>query len=503
METYVLHSPLQAATESLIVIGHFEGEELPEALSPLDEAMNGLLASVLAGDFRGRLKEVRVLYTGLSASGPERIVLLGLGKRSAFDLEKLRRAAGEAAGSARDLRTGQIAYPVPFVDGVPIVDQARAIVEGVHLALYDFSDYRSETPEDDVPVAKLTLISTTGEGDGGMGQGAALGHLAAECQMFCRNLANTPGGDATPAWMAEQAVRMADFTDLSVKVLETDEMRELSMGGLLGVGQGSSNLPRLAILEHHADRTDLDTVCLVGKGITFDSGGISIKPSENMHSMKFDKCGACVVLAAMRAVSAMDLPLRVVGITPFAENLPSGTSYRPGDVLRIMNGKTIEVLNTDAEGRLILADALAYATRYEPRVIVDLATLTGACVVALGKHHAGLMSNDDDLADRLLRAGQATGELLWRLPLTEEYRQQIKSPVADMKNMGGKWGGAITAASLLAEFVGDCAWAHLDIAGVSWREEKRDYLVEGGTGFGVRLLLEFLRELASGENREV
>jgi leucyl aminopeptidase len=227
--------------------------------------------------------------------------------------------------------------------------------------------------------------------------------------------------------------------------------------------------------------------------VTFDTGGISIKPGLNMHEMKYDKSGACAVIGAMRAVALLDLDLHVVGISPLVENMPSGTAYRPGDVLTCSNGKTIEVLNTDAEGRLILADGLVKATTYEPGAIVDLATLTGACVVALGKHHAGLMSNDDELAAKLTAAGESSGERLWRLPLAREYKEQIKSDVADMKNIGGRDAGTITAACLLAEFVGECNWAHLDIAGTASRDSDRDYLRKGGTGFGVRLLIDFLK----------
>ena len=270
------------------------------------------------------------------------------------------------------------------------------------------------------------------------------------------------------------------------------------MGGLLAVAQGSAEPPRIAILEHNPDRADLPAVAIVGKGITFDSGGISIKPSDNMGLMKFDKAGACVVIATMRAVAALDLPLRVVSIAPLAENMPSGTAYRPGDVLSMSNGKTIEVLNTDAEGRLILADALALATTYKPDAIIDLATLTGSCVVALGKHCAGLMATNDGLARALAAAGERTGERVWRLPLFPEYREQLESEIADMTNVGGRDGGAITAACLLAEFVDGVPWAHLDIAGVSWRDANRDYLRKGGTGFGVRLLVDFLRNFKRG-----
>jgi leucyl aminopeptidase len=270
-------------------------------------------------------------------------------------------------------------------------------------------------------------------------------------------------------------------------------MAARGMGGILAVGGGSAHPPKMVILKWNGAREDLDTLCLVGKGLTFDSGGISIKPGDGMDCMKYDKAGACVVLGAMRAAAKLRLPLRLIGIMALAENMPSGSAYRPGDILRLSNGKTIEILNTDAEGRLVLADALVLAAAHRPKAIVDLATLTGACVIALGNHIAGMVASDDSLAARLSAAGDASGERVWRLPILADHREQIKSTFADMKNIGGREAGAITAACLLEEFTGGIPWAHLDIAGVSWREKERDYLPKGGTGWGVRLLLDFLR----------
>jgi len=268
-------------------------------------------------------------------------------------------------------------------------------------------------------------------------------------------------------------------------------MAEAGMGGLLGVGQGSAQPSKMVILEHNAGK-GLDTVCLVGKGVTFDTGGISLKPGLNMHEMKFDKSGACAVIGAMRGAALLNVPVHVVGIACLVENMPSSKAYRPGDVLTCSNGKTIEVQNTDAEGRLILADGLVKATTYEPKAIVDLATLTGACVIALGNQFAAVLDNDEELASKLTEAGDRAGERLWRLPLADEYREQIKSDVADMKNIGGRAAGTITAACLLKEFVGDCKWAHLDIAGMASSEKDAGYFRKGGTGFGTRLLMEYL-----------
>jgi leucyl aminopeptidase len=495
MEIYVSRSRLEDADEPLLVVGIPEGAgTVPPIIAGLDTAFSGLPGRLLAsGEFRGATGETRLLDRPSGGSGPRRLLLAGLGKAEMFDAEVLRRAAGNAAVVARGFRTGRVAFGLPLADALSVRVQAQAIVEGACLALYEFQRYRSSPTPGHVPVTAVALI---GHDDALLGEieaGLSVGRLGAECAALARDLGNTHAADATPSFMAEQAAEIAAAHGLALTVLDRDAMKARGMGGILGVSRGSAEPPKLVILEYNAGRPALPTVCLVGKGITFDSGGISLKPGDGMDCMKYDKAGACVVLAAMKAVAILRLPLRVIGIAPFTENMPSGTAYHPGDILCAMNGKTIEVLNTDAEGRLILADALALAATYEPRAIVDLATLTGACVVALGTHCAGLLSSDDDLAAQLVAAGEGTGERIWRLPLFPDYREQIKSPFADMKNIGGKEGGAITAACLLREFTGDRPWAHLDIAGVSWREKDRDYLRAGGTGFGVRLLIEFLR----------
>jgi leucyl aminopeptidase len=495
MEIYVRKSTLAECAEPILAVGLFEdGGDLPADVAALDEVSGGLISRVLeAGDFKGKPKESRLLYMPPADGAPERILLFGLGKREDVTTEELRRAVGDAAVAGRGHRAGSVAFSLPDVPTIPSADLARAIVESSLLALYEFNRYRSELPEDRVPVERLTLVVGDGSEEDAIGSGVSLGKVAAESANFCRDMQNTHAGDATPTWMAEQAETMAKEVGLDVTIIDQAQMEAENMGGVLGVAQGSDEPPKMVILEHNAGRDDLPTVCLVGKGVTFDTGGISLKPGLNMHEMKYDKSGACAVIGAMRAVALLGLPLHVVGITPLVENMPSGGAYRPGDVLTCSNGKTIEVLNTDAEGRLILADGLVKATQYEPNAIVDLATLTGACVIALGKQCAGLLSNNDDLAGMLSAAGDVSGERVWRLPLHKEYKEQIKSDVADMKNIGGRDAGTITAACLLAEFVGDCAWAHLDIAGTASRDSDRNYLRKGGTGFGPRLLIEFLR----------
>ncbi len=317
-----------------------------------------------------------------------------------------------------------------------------------------------------------------------------------------RDLGNEPGNVATPTFLAETAKRIAQTYGLKLKVFEKDEMASLGMGSLLGVAQGSVQPPKLIMLTYEpANARKADTVAIVGKGLTFDTGGISIKPAEKMEDMKFDMCGGAAVLGVMQAVARIGLPIRVVGLVPASENMPDAGAYKPGDILKASNGTTIEIVNTDAEGRLILADALAYATSKldpKPKAVVDMATLTGACVVALGSACAGLVSNDDRLAKRLEVAGEASGDPVWRLPLKDRYRDQIKSVYADVKNSGGREAGALTAAAFLEKFVGGVPWAHLDIAGMAWTDSNRGTLSRGGTGFGVRVVVRMLQAWGRG-----
>jgi leucyl aminopeptidase len=309
--------------------------------------------------------------------------------------------------------------------------------------------------------------------------------------MTARNLANAPGNELYPETLAEKARNLGSEFGFDVTVLEEPELKDLGMGGILGVAQGSSRSPRLIILEY--GKSSGKPVVLVGKGVTFDSGGISIKPSANMAEMKMDMSGAAAVIGTFEAVARLKLPVRIVGLIPAVENMPSGSSLRPGDILRHYGGKTSEVDNTDAEGRLILADALGYASQFKPAAVVDLATLTGACVVALGHQASGMMGNDAPLMARLKAAGEETYERVWELPMFDEYEKLIKSDVADVKNVGGRWAGAITAAWFLKKFTGTYRWAHLDIAGTAILEDASEYHQRGGSGVGVRLLTEFLR----------
>jgi len=328
--------------------------------------------------------------------------------------------------------------------------------------------------------------------------GFAFGSAASYGMMRARDFVNSPGSAITPATLAHEAERIGKKHNMQVAVHEMDALIEQGFGGIIAVGQGSANEPRFIVMEHGQNADGVPTVCLVGKGLTFDSGGLNIKTGDNMAEMKQDMGGAAAVLGTMEAVAILGLPIHVVGLIPAAENMPSGHSYRPGDIVTTLSGKTVEVLNTDAEGRIILADALHYAHRYEPDAIIDLATLTGACVVALGTHASGLMGTDADLVAALLAAGEETGERAWELPLWDEYREMIKGDIGDIKNIGGRDGGAITAGAFLAEFVGEYSWAHLDIAGTAFTSKpSKAYDSKGGTGVGVRLLVQYLRGLVA------
>lgn len=481
--TVTAGDPLTAATD-LLTLGLWEEDPL---LSPLADLIE-------PGDWSGKAKQTLVIYPR-GAVPARRVLLIGLGKRSSADLEQVREVAAIAAQRARELRVERFAFALPVVPDHPAETVAAAITEGSLLGSYRFLEYKTDLkPEDRRQVDELTLLAPVDKVEEAQ-RGVARGGAVARGVNLARDLANLPPNDLTPARLAERARELAIAFGLPITVLGPSEMREQGFGGILAVGQGSANEPRFIVIDYGAEYADAPTICLAGKGMTFDSGGISIKPAENMDAMKMDMSGAAAVLGALHAIAELRLPLRVVALIGAAENMPGGSAYRPGDILKTLSGKTIEVLNTDAEGRIVLADVLTYAQRYQPSAIIDLATLTGAISVALGPHAIGLFANDDALAQRLLRAGEAAGERAWQLPLWQPYREMVKSEIADVRNSAGRQGGAITAAAFLNAFVGDYPWAHLDIAGTAWTDSKpKAYQPKGATGVGVRLLLQALRD---------
>jgi leucyl aminopeptidase len=480
------------------VLGLFEGEELPRAWEGLDQALQGEISRLLkSGEFKAKLSQTHLLHT-LGKLPTRRLLLLGLGKKEEWELDALRKAAGKAATVIRSLGIDRFQIPLlgGGVKGLSPEERAQAMAEGALLGLYRYTKYKTSEEAKEEERKEIQEITLLTRGEQGIPRAVRRGKILAEATAYVRDLANAPGNEGTPTHLSRVASRLAKEKGLKCRVLKREEMKKEGMGALLGVSQGSAQPPTFTVLEYPGRGGE--TVVVVGKAITFDSGGISLKPGEKMEEMKFDKAGGCAVLGILKAVGELRLSHRVVGLIPATENLPGGKAYKPGDVLTASSGKTIEVVNTDAEGRLILADALVYAKRYKPAVIIDLATLTGACVIALGSHATGMMGNDEALKARLRAAGEKSGERVWELPLWKEYEEQIKSDVADIKNVGGKEGGAITAAAFLKNFVDETPWIHLDIAGTAWTTKEKPYTPKGATGVGVRLVLQLLLDWGKG-----
>ena len=494
-----------------VLLIHCEGEpRLPHEAAAVDARLRGRLAGLLkSGEFTGRLGQVSVLHVAPGERvRAKRVVLVGLGKRKDASLEKLRQAAGSAAKAIRNLGATSFAVcvqdPAGFLTGVPaagrVRDVAQALTEGALMGLYQFTIYRTERKDDQgKAVRKMAVVVADPRALAQARQGVRQGQVFGEATTFVRDLCNHPANVVTPTYIAQAAQKIARERGVRVKVLNRPEMQRLGMGALLGVAQGSHAPPKFVILEYRGGPRGTRPVALVGKTVTFDSGGISLKSADNMEQMKADMTGGAAVLAAVRAAARLRLPINLVALIPATENMPGGNATKPGDVLTSLSGKTIEVINTDAEGRLILADGLTYANRYKPSVVVDIATLTGAVVVALGNHAIGVLGNNDKLIGELKAAGEQCGERAWQLPLWEEYYDQIKSDVADVKNTGGRPGGTITAAAFLSKFVGDAVWAHLDIAGTDWSDREQAYIPKGATGVGTRLLIQFLCNRATGK----
>lgn len=487
---------IQTSKADTLVVNLFEGVEIPGgATGAVDQALGGAIRDLIAGgDFTGKAGEIAVLYPrGMILA--RRVLVVGLGRADQFDLEGIRRAAAAAIQRATEINAKDVATIIhgAGIGGLPVAEAVQATVEGSLLAAYRFDAQKKKDPANEID--SLTIVEYDGDRIETIRQAVQTATSIAAGVYLARDLVNMPPNVATPSRLAEAARQIADTHGMAITIGDREWAAEQQMGAYLAVAKGAGEPPKFIILEHNADRTDLPAFVLVGKGITFDTGGISIKPSDRMGEMKSDMGGAAAVLGAMEAVGRLKLPLRVIGITPCTENMPDANAYRPADVITAGNGKTIEIISTDAEGRMVLADALVYAARYKPAAVIDLATLTGACVIALGSGvAAGLFSNDDTLRDRLLAAGAATSERLWPLPLYDDYRRTIKSDVADMKNSGGRFGGVGTSAVFLQEFT-DYPWAHLDIAGMALAEKARDYVPGGGTGFGVRLLVAYLHGL--------
>ena len=480
---------------SLLVIGVFEGENDFSQSKELDPAVFASIKETLENkEFRGTFGSSVLVYT-LGKGPMKKIMLLGLGKREKFVDESARICAGKAAHKAKEL--GVKEFSMLQFSGI---DEGliEAMTEGASLALYSFDRYKAPDTSKGPP-SKIEEITILINSDSPKFQSIAeRTSLVVEAVNFGRDIGNMPPNDCSPAQLAGIASSLAQDYGMKSRIIDRYELENMGMGGIVAVGKGSNNPPKLIILEYNGAPGDQKPYLLVGKAVTFDTGGISIKPGEKMDEMKFDKCGGCTVLAVMRAAASLKLAVNIVAIVPSAENMPSSTSYRPGDIVKMYNGKTVEVLNTDAEGRMILADALAYGiATYSPKAVIDLATLTGAAIIALGSNVAALVSTNKQLTDRLRKHSDKTGEKMWELPLYEEFHEQIKSTFADIRNIGGRPGGAITAAAFLSNFVNGVPWTHMDIAGTAWTQDgtfERSYNPKGATGFGVRTLVRLLAE---------
>ncbi|MGH7451961.1 MAG: leucyl aminopeptidase [bacterium] len=458
-------------------------------------------------DFAGKLEETAWLYP--PEGGAERLLLVGLGAwnhktpKENEARQNAQLAIGYALQAARKLAVEDLHLCLdgPLAERLGHRTAAQLAAEALLLANYRFLKYKSNLPNNEKPLRRATLFITDKQHEQEVKDGCRVGQIIGEWIRFARDLQNTPSNDLPPAKLAEIAAAKAVELKISCQIYDEKKMRELGMGALLGVGQGSINPPRFAVLEYKPaalSRQENGPLVLVGKGITFDSGGLSIKTAEGMEQMKFDMSGAAVVLATIGAIVQLQLPLHVLGLMPMAENMPSGSAQRPGDIVRTCNGKTIEVADTDAEGRLILADALAYAQRYKPKAVIDLATLTGAIYGALGETAAGLFGNDAGLITRIKKSAERTGERVWEMPLFQEFFDYMKSDVADIRNIASKpsGGGASKGAAFLATFAEGYKWAHLDIANMAHPKEDRPLVPRGGSGYGVRLLLQLCRDWA-------
>lgn len=491
MEFSIKAGSLEKLRSDCVVVGVYEGGQATEACSVLDRVSGGVIGKILEqGDFPGKAGTTLLLshVAGLAA---KRVLLVGLGKEDDFsDLAYCKAvAAAVSAMGDLDVKKAVLALIDLSVAQKGVAWKARQTVVSSEEAVYRFDRYKTTGKDKGVVLSHLTLIC---EDIAEAERGVEAGKAVAAGMNFARDLANAPGNVCTPTYLAEEAEAMAKAAGLACEVLKRKEIEKLGMGSFLAVAKGSEQEPRFVVVRHQGAKKGDKPVVLVGKGITFDSGGISLKPPQDMDEMKFDMSGAATVLGAMKAVAALRLPLNVVALVPTCENMPGGRANKPGDILTSMSGQTIEVLNTDAEGRLILADALTYAERLEPQAVVDVATLTGACVIALGAHATGLLANDDALAQELLAAGREACDRAWQLPLWEDYQEQLKSTVADMANIGGRAGGTITAACFLSRFAKAYSWAHLDVAGTAHRSGKE----KSSTGRPVPLLVQFLAERA-------
>ncbi len=483
--------PLKKKT-SVLCAFVLENSNEPLGLRKINEKINSSVKDAIK-ETKGKIGGISIVST-LGIIPPKNILIAGLGPKNKLSTDVLRNVSGKITQKIRSMGLPEFSIIVP--SGFPIDSNSSIspIVEGSILSMYSFDSYKKEKSEKSPNLSILVSNSQNAQ------KMISKAEIVSQGVIYARSIANLPPNDCSPSRLASFANAIATKNRLKCKIISKDELRKKGFGGISAVGRGSKNEPKLIILEHNKGKRNDKPVVLVGKAVTFDTGGISLKPSDKMDEMKFDKCGGCTVLGIMKAISELKLSINVVGIIPSVENMPGSESYRPGDIVRLYSGKTAEILNTDAEGRLILADALSYGIKqYSPKSIIDFATLTGACIVALGNNVAALVSNNQRLSEKIKKSSEKTSEEIWQLPINDDYMDMIKSNVADIRNIGmGRSAGTITAAAFLANAVDDTPWAHLDIAGTAWTQDaskKKSYNPKGATGFGVRLILDYLNTL--------
>jgi leucyl aminopeptidase len=500
MDTSVVSGDITKQRSGAVIVGLFDGAEgTGGAFEAVDRALDGALTVLIEdGEIEGKKGEFTLVHT-LGRIAPARVLVAGLGKEDTFDAERVRTVSARALRYLRGKGVADVATVLigAGAGGLDAGVSAQALVEGAVLGLYRFDKYKSDTSKNN-DIETLTVVAQDASSLGEVNEGVELGQTLAGAVNLCRDVSNEPANFMTPTQLSEVALDVARDGGLELQVLERGEMSDLGMGAILGVASGSAQPPKLIVLSYRGDKADeSNNLALVGKGITFDSGGISIKSAANMGAMKGDMAGGGAVIAAMGIIAKLAPKINVTAIVPATENMPGGRAQRPGDIVTTMSGKTIEIDNTDAEGRLVLADAVTYARSLGFGRIVDVATLTGAISTALGKICSGVFGSDQALVDRVVEAGADSGERFWQLPMYDEYRDQYKSDVADIKNTGGAQAGSITGAQIIGEFSDGAAWVHLDIAGTSRTESTKGYNPKGATGVAVRTLARLAQALGS------
>jgi leucyl aminopeptidase len=473
----------------LLVNYVFTDEVSTLSLSDITNDFDPVIRDIVESkEFTGKEGSISVIHNN-AGSSIKRVLLLGMGDRKKLEPDKTRNLTGKVVNKSKELATDEfVIIPFKGIDN----EHVSAIVEGIKLSDYSFSNYKKN--EDSTDLNQVRIL--TGKDLTAIQNIIKSTSVISDAVIFTRDISNLPPNDCSPKVLASFSEKLSVNSKIKVRVIKKEEMETYGFGGILAVGRGSSNPPNLIVIEYSGSSKNEKPIVVVGKAVTFDTGGISIKPSEKMEEMKYDKCGGCNVIGIMKAISDLNLKTNVIGVIPAVENMPSGDSYRPGDIIKMYNSKTVEVLNTDAEGRIILGDALAFAVKtFAPQSIIDMATLTGAAIIALGSNVAAMMGNNRELVTKILEYSKQTGEKIWELPLFNEHKEQLKSSNADIKNIGGRGGGAITAAAFLSYFVDDIPWVHLDIAGTAWNQEgtkEKTYNPKGATGFGIRTIVKFI-----------